>query len=115
MGIRLVRESIPRQELIALAKEYYEEMIKGVVDLKREVIALGGEMHSDAEAFLLEDGSEQSDLWGFNILLEKPVEDCLVYESFINVRPKDGNRSLEVQDRGIRDRIRNIILAKVEL
>ncbi len=57
MGILLILDSISREELIDLAKEDYEELIKGVVDLKREVIALGGEMHSDAEALLLQDGS----------------------------------------------------------
>ena len=97
MGIIIVNQSISRGQLNDIAKEYYEDLIKGVVDIKREVVALGGEMNVDSEEVLLKDGSEQSDLWGFNILLDKGKDECLVYESFINIRPRDNNKNLEVK------------------
>ena len=115
MSIRLVRDSIARDALVELGKEYYEEMVKGVVDIGRRIIAVGGEMHADAEAILLEDGSRQSELWGFNILPGKPKEECLIYESFINIRPRDGNRTVEVESPGIREVMRGIILERLLL
>lgn len=115
MPIRLIHDTISREDLADLAKEYFEELIKGVVDVGREVIALGGNMHADAEAMLLQDGSKQSDLWGFNILLGKPAEECLAYHSFINIRPRQGNRGIEIENQELRDRMRGIILRKVPL
>jgi len=115
MDIRIVNQSISRKELNDLAKEYYEDLIKGVVDVKSEVIALGGEMHADAEDALLKEGSEQSDLWGFNILLDNPKEECLIYESFINIRPRDNNKDLEVKSPEIRKKMKRIIFEKVLL
>ena len=115
MNIRIVDRSISPKELKALAQEYYGDLIKGVVDIKRELVALGGEMHADAEEILLKDGSKQSDLWGFNILLDKAKEECLMYESFINIRPRDNNKNLEVQDPKIREKMKRIIFEKVAL
>ncbi len=115
MGIIIVNQSISRGQLNDIAKEYYEDLIKGVVDIKREVVALGGEMHVDSEEVLLKDGSKQSDLWGFNILLDKKKDECLVYESFINIRPRDNNKNMEVKDPKIRDLMKQIIFKTVLL
>ena len=115
MNVKIVDAVISKANLIELAKEFYGDMIKGVVDIEREIIALGGEMHVDAEEILLKNGSKQSNLWGFNILLDKGREDCLIYESFINIRPRDNNRSLEVQDIKIRERMKRIILKRVDI
>ncbi len=115
MDIRIIKQTISGKDLNDLAKEYYEDLIKGVVDIKRRVVALGGEMHADAEEALLKDGSKQSDLWGFNILLEKSKEECLIYESFINIRPRDNNRDLEVKSLEIREIMKKIIFEKVLL
>ena len=115
MGIEIVRQAISREQLNDIAREYYEELIKGVVDIKREIVALGGEMHADSEEVLLKDGSKQSDLWGFNILLDKNKEECLIYESFINIRPRNNNKGLEVEDPNIREQMEKIIFERVKL
>ncbi len=115
MNIRIINQPISKAELKDLAKEYYEDLIKGVVDVRREVVALGGEMHADAEGILIKDGSRQLDLWGFNIVLDKVKEECLIYESFINIRPRDNNKNLEVKDPVIRDKMKRIIFEKVLL
>jgi hypothetical protein len=112
--MEFIETPITAQQLQQLAEENYGTMIKGVVDLERQVVALGGELHADAEALLLENGSSQKDLWGFNIHTDKEKEDRLVFTSFINIRPADGNRSLEVQDEGLRLQIRDIVDAWVE-
>lgn len=115
MGIEIVRTTVSRKQLTEIAKEYYEDIIKGVVDINREVVALGGEMHADAEEGLLNDGSQLRDLWGFNLLLDELKENCLVYESFINIRPGDNNKSLEVQDPEIRKQMMQIIFKRIEI
>jgi hypothetical protein len=82
--------------------EVYPFMIKIVVDIRRGVVAGGGEMHADCEAVLLELGSEQDDLWGANWY---PAEQQLEFESLINIRPRSGNRSILIQSGEIRDKV----------
>lgn len=77
--------------------ERFEDMVKFVVDVERSVIAIGGEMHSDAEQVLLESGSRQADLWGANYYPGRGRESCIEFTSFINIRPSAGNRGMELQ------------------
>ena len=114
MNVQLVRSRIDHDTLIKLAKENYGEMIKGVADVAREIIALGGELHADAQAALLQDGSRPEDIWGFNVYVEKPRQQRMDYTSFINVRPSLGNRSMEVHDHTLRKRMRAIVDSLVE-
>ena len=114
MNVQLVNSRIDHAALIKFAKENYGEMIKGVVDVTREIVALGGELHADAQAALLQDGSRPEDIWGFNIYVEKPRQQRMDYTSFINVRPSAGNRSMEIQDHVLRKRIRTIVDSLVE-
>jgi hypothetical protein len=79
--------------------EVYPYMIKVVVDIRRRILAGGGEMHADCQSFLLDHGSEQDDLWGANWY---PDEQRIEFESLINIRPKLGNRSLVIQSETIR-------------
>jgi hypothetical protein len=87
--------------------EQYEGMIKIVVDIRRFVLSGGGEMHSDCESVLLEDGSEQDDLWGANWY---PNEQRIEFESLINIRPRLGNRSILIQDEDLRKQVQTITL-----
>ena len=93
--------------------ERFEDMVKYVVDVERGVIAIGGEMHSDAEQVLLESGSRQADLWGANYYPGRGREGCTEFTSFINIRPSAGNRGMEVQDQSLRARIQEITFALV--
>ena len=113
MNIPIVTESITESELTTLAQETYEDMLKGVCDIKREIIAFGGMMHADAEAALLENGSQQEDIWGFNVYLKQPIEDHLEYTSFINIRPRDGNRSQEIMIPEVKEKIKQIVIKRV--
>jgi hypothetical protein len=85
--------------------EQYEDMIKIVVDIRRFMLSGGGEMHSDCESVLLEDGSEQDDLWGANWY---PNEQRIEFESLINIRPRLGNRSILINDENIRKQVQTI-------
>jgi len=113
MNIQLIDNVINKSDIQKLAEEFYEEMIKGVVDLEGEVIALGGEMHADAEELLLKQGSRQQDLWGFNLLLDKTFDDAIEYQSFINIRPRDGNRTHEIENVDIRRKVKEVIKKRV--
>lgn len=93
--------------------ERFEDMVKFVVDVEQRVIAIGGEMHSDAEEVLLESGSRQADLWGANYYPGRGRESCLEFTSFINIRPSAGNRGMELQDEALRTRVREITFALV--
>jgi hypothetical protein len=107
--LRIIERSIARDELLQLAREGFGDFVKAVVDLKREVIAVGGELHADGEALLLEHGSSQSDLWGINLYPERPRAEWIEYDSMINIRPSLGNRSRSVEDEGLRSKIVEIV------
>ena len=113
MNIKIVEEKISLQELREIAKEFYSTMIKGVVDVEREIVAFGGEYHADANERILENGSRQSDVWGFNIYLDKPRESWIEYVSLINIRPQAGNMEMEIQNKNIRDKMKTILHSKI--
>jgi hypothetical protein len=83
----------------------YDGMIKIVVDIRRRSLAGGGEMHSDCESVLLDDGGEQDDLWGANWY---PEEQRIEFESLINIRPRLGNRSILIQDESLRQSVESV-------
>ncbi len=88
-------------------------MVKAVVDVRRAVVAVGGELHSDEEAALLNDGSLQADLWGINLYPSEQTDDWIEFDSMINVRPAQGNRSRSVEDEMLRADIVRIIRSLV--
>ena len=92
------------EQLTHMLQEY-ENMVKIVVDIRRRVLAGGGEMHSDCESALLEDGSEQDDLWGANWY---PAEQRIAFESLINIRPRLGNRNILIQSEGLRQQVESV-------
>ncbi len=107
--IVLVDEPITRKEVGSISQKTFGEMVKGVVDLQKGIMALGGELHADEEEFLLDKGSEQSNLWGINIFHELPREKWIQFDSMINLRPSQGNRSRSVEDENIRKQISELV------
>jgi hypothetical protein len=108
-GIQILRTPIDRKQLSSLAAEQFGDMIKATVDVTRELIALGGELHSDEEALLLDDGSSQADLWGINLYPAQTGDGWVEFDSMINLRPSQGNRSRSVESEALRDRIRAVV------
>lgn len=106
---RIVRTPLTRSELASIAAAQFGDMVKAVVDVERRIMALGGELHSDEEALLLDDGSSQGHLWGINLYPGSADEDWVEYDSLINVRPSQRNRSRGVEDAGLRDSIKRIV------
>ena len=112
-GIVVVDRRIAPAELRRLVALYFQDMVKLVVDVRRRVVAVGGELHADAEQLLLEQGSSQADLWGLNYYPGKGAEDCIEYTALINIRPSQGNRSMEIEDAGTRQAVRDITHALI--
>ena len=79
--------------------------IKTVIDVQLQILAGGGEMHSDCEVVLLDNGSQQADIWGASWNL---VSQEIFYESMVNLRPRQ-NRSMEILDPSIRERVAIVI------
>ena len=94
----IVRDRISLADLNVMAKAQFGDMVKAVVDVERGVMAIGGELHSDEEAMLLEDGSKQQYLWGINLYPAVVDESWIEFDSMINIRPSQGNRSRSVDD-----------------
>lgn len=114
MTIEILRQAVSRARLSTLARAQFGDMVKAVVDVDRRMMAIGGELHSDEEAALIEDGSAQEHLWGINLYPAEPGDAWIEFDSMINVRPSQGNRSRNVDDSALRDRIRRIVLGLVE-
>ncbi|MEI7749645.1 MAG: DUF5674 family protein [Candidatus Moraniibacteriota bacterium] len=102
-------ETISRSELKAMAGKMFGGLIKGVVDVKLGVMVVDAELHADEEAFLLKNGSSQDDVWGINLYPDETGEDFVEFDSMINVRPRQGNKSRSVEDGVLRDTISGIV------
>lgn len=108
MEILIAHEPINKETLDALAKSWHHSLVKGVADISRGVVALGGEWHIDANNLLIEDGSEQKNLWGFNLYQKEQGDTAIEYNSLINIRPMQGNRSMEIIDEETRKAVRKV-------
>jgi hypothetical protein len=109
MAIQIVREPITLDEMRSLARGQFGDFVKAVVDVGLGLMAIGGELHADEEALLLEQASRQVDLWGINIYPDRVGDDLVEFDSMINVRPSQGNRSRSVEDPALRQQIVNVV------
>jgi len=109
MEILFVGRPILKSDLVAIAERQFGSFVKVVVDVERSVMAIGGELHADEEAFLLERGSSQEHLWGINLYPARGGSDWLEFDSMINIRPSRGNTSRHVEDASVQQRIRAIV------
>jgi len=110
MEIKIVKDSMGRKELVDIAKEQFGDLVKAVVDIEQEIMAIGGELHSDEEVALIEQkGSKREHTWGINLYPKKIGEDWIEFDSVINLKPSYGNRSREVDNPEIQKKIRNIV------
>ena len=96
-----------------MAAGMFGDMVKAVVDLDRELLALDAELHSDLEALLLENGSKQKSLWGINLYPEIQTDEFIEFDSMINMRPSQGNRSRSVENEEVRKKIIALVKKKV--
>ena len=110
-----IAEKITVEELHVMSKKMLEPLVKGVVDISRRLLVVDAGLHADEELFLIEQGSEQADLWGINLWPESiGTERFVEFDSMINIRPMQNNRSRGVDDPGIRQIICEIVAEKVD-
>lgn len=107
--MKIIDSKISLVELQNFAENSFGDFVKAVVDVKRNIMAIDAELHSDEESLLLENGSEQKDLWGINIYPFESGGKLIEFDSMINIRPRQGNRSRDIKDNEIRKWIRAIV------
>jgi len=114
-GTLIVRGSVSLAVISKLADGSYGAFVKAVVDLGRSVMAVGGEMHAGGEALLLADGSLQADLWGINLFPNDYGSGTFIeFESMINLRPRQGNRTTGVDDPTTRMMVADVVARLVQ-
>lgn len=107
-------DKISLAELKEMGKKMYEGLVKADVDVARKILVVDMGMHADGEAYLLEHGSQQRDLWGINLHPEKyGTDDFVEFDSMINMRPSQNNPSRDVLDPEIRKQIIAIVAGVV--
>jgi len=107
-GIKVITKKIDKRELKKLVDEGFKDMAKYAVDTEQKRIAIGGELHADGEQLLLESGSEQKDIWGANYYPGRGESACIEYTSLINIRPSQGNNSMEIINKDLQKKIKEI-------
>ena len=95
-------------KMLELLKDY----IKVAVDVRKAILAGGGVMHADCETKLLESGSQPQDIWGADW---RPDEKKVDFRSLINIRPRQGNRSMEIQDPKVREQVEKVVRRFLEI
>jgi hypothetical protein len=104
--ILLIHEPAAPEQLEQMGTAFDGALIKLAVDVERGILAGGGELHADCEEALLEDGSLQNNVWGADWY---PGERQVSFEALINIRPRQGNFALEIQNPEMRTRIEHIV------
>lgn len=102
--------SIPLVELKNMATKMYGNLVKGVVDIEKNLLVVDAEMHVDIEQYLLEQGSSQQSLWGINLYPDKyGSSDFIEFDSMINIRPRQNNMSRGIENQELRQKITKIV------
>lgn len=110
MEIKIIKNPITRFELKKIAQDGFGDMVKAVVDIEREIMAIGGELHRDEEMALIDqEKSKEEFLWGVNLYAEKEGDDFIEFDSIINLKPAFGNRTRRVEDAEAQKKIIEII------
>ena len=107
--IRIITSTISMKELKNMAELWHGQLVKVVVDVERNIMAVNGDMHADEELVLLRDGSKQENLWGINIYPAQNTKNRIEFDSMINVRPGQHNMSRSVEDENLQKKIRSIV------
>jgi hypothetical protein len=112
--MKIISTKISLNELQEMAHHFFGDMVKGVVDIEQRILAVDAELHADLESFLLEKNSRQEHLWGINLYPFIEGDDFLEFDSMINIRPAQNNRSRSVEGVEIQNQIKTIINQIVE-
>lgn len=87
--ILIVKKKIPLKAVKEMAENIFGDLVKAVIDIKKGIMAIGGDLHSDEEAVLINQNSSQADLWGINLYPDKTGGEFFIeFDTVINIRPK---------------------------
>jgi len=110
MSINIVKTPVKKSEIAQMAREGFGDVGKVVADGSQNFMAIGGELHADEEVMLSEkEGSKREDMWGFNIYPEKAREEWLEFNSMVNIKPHLGNRTRDIGDPEVKEKIRKVV------
>ena len=109
MNMKIITQTISIEELREMAEKMFGNLVKAVVDVKKGLMAVDAELHADEEAYLIENGSKQKNLWGINLYPELTGDDFIEFDSMINLRPSQGNLTRGVENQEIQERIRRLV------
>ena len=112
--MKIVTKILLPENLKQMAAATFGNLVKAVVDVEREIVAVDAELHSDLEALLLENGSEPKNLWGVNLYPEMPGDEFIEFDSMINMRPSQGNRSRGVENEKINKKIVEVVAKRIK-
>jgi len=111
--MKIVKDQITINEFRQMALKMFGDLVKAVVDIEQEIMAIDGELHADEEALLIKKGSKQQNLWGINIYPDPPAggegNDWIEFDSMINVRPSQNNRTRGIDNPEIQQKIIKIV------
>jgi len=107
--MKIVQEKISIDELKDMAKNMFGDLVKAVVDVEKKIMVVEAGLHSDEEGLLLQNGSQQQNLWGINLYPEKQDDSWIEFDSMINLRPTQENRSRGIENPKIRKKIIEIV------
>lgn len=114
--MEIISKKISRDERNKMDSGYFEDKIKAVVDIEKQIIGVDAELRADIEGALIEEGSELRNLWGINFLAdEDEIEEFVKFDSLINIHPKQNNRSRDVEDENIRNKILEAVEKWIEI
>jgi hypothetical protein len=111
--MKIVEKEISIKELKKMSSKMFGNLVKAVVDIEKKILVVDAELHSDQEAYLLERGSKQENLWGINIYPDLDKEERVEFDSMINLRPSQNNNSRGVDDKKIQKKILDIVNSKI--
>lgn len=114
MKIITAENKINLKELTQMSEKMYGELVKAVVDIEKEVMAVDADLHSDELELLIEQGSRPTDLWGINIYPKIADDQRIEFDSMINLRPGQNNRSRSIESEAIRQRVIKIVNKLIE-
>lgn len=107
--MKVVSAPITRKELRDMATKNFGNLVKAVVDVQKQFMAIDASLHADEEALLLSEGSKQENLWGINLYPDLKGEDFIEFDSMINIRPHKKNKSRGVDDPAVQAQIRKVV------
>ena len=111
--MKTVEKEISIKELKDMSSKMFGNLVKGVVDVEKGILVVDAELHSDQEAYLLQLGSKQENLWGINIYPDLGKEERIEFDSMINLRPSQNNNSRGVDNEEIQKKILDIVNSKI--